>query len=233
MKNPKVAVIGAGCSGITAIKNLLQAGIKDVVCFEKNDQIGGNWVYSAEESHSSVCETTHIISSKKLSGYLDFPMPEEYPDYPSHQQVLAYFQSYVQHFGLEPYIRFNSPVEKCEPLQSGKWSITISGESPQEFDYVMVANGHHSVPRHPEWSGDFGGRYLHAHSYKNSRGFEGEKVLVVGAGNSGCDCAVEISRVAEKTCISMRSPQYIIPKFFMGKPTDEFNVGLNLSLIHI
>ena len=82
MNQPKIAIIGAGCSGITAVKNLVGMGLKNIVCFEQNDQIGGNWVYSASESHSSVCETTHIISSKKLSEYVDFPMPDDYPDYP-------------------------------------------------------------------------------------------------------------------------------------------------------
>ena len=98
-RSPRVAVIGAGCSGITAIKNLLEAGIPRVVCFEQNDQIGGNWVYSPRASHSSVCETTHIISSKKMSAYMDFPMPAHYPDYPSHRQVLAYFHSYEWFYG--------------------------------------------------------------------------------------------------------------------------------------
>ena len=226
-KNPRVAVIGAGCSGITAIKNLLQAGISNVICFEKNNQIGGNWVYSDQASHSSVCETTHIISSKTMSGFLDFPMPEEYPDYPSHKQVLAYFQSYAKHFGLEPYIRFNTSVEKCEPIENRRWRLTLSEGNEEAFDYVLVANGHHSTPRHPAWAADFSGKYLHSHAYKNNHGFEEEKVLVVGAGNSGCDCAVEISRKAKSVCLSMRSPQYIVPKFFMGKPTDVFNLRLN------
>jgi len=81
VKNQSVCVIGARCSGLAAIKNLIQAGLSDIVCYEKNDQIGGNWIYTARESHSSICETTHIISSKKLSEYIDLPMPEEYPDY--------------------------------------------------------------------------------------------------------------------------------------------------------
>ena len=117
----RVAVIGAGCSGITAVKNLLQAGISQVVCYEQNSDIGGNWIYTAEESHSSVCETTHIISSKTMSQYMDFPMPKDYPDYPSHQQVLAYFRAYAQHFNLYPYIRFNTRVEHIEKLADQKW----------------------------------------------------------------------------------------------------------------
>jgi cation diffusion facilitator CzcD-associated flavoprotein CzcO len=55
---PRVCVIGAGCSGITALKNLIQAGVKNVVCYEQNDQVGGNWIFSLKESHSSVYQGT-------------------------------------------------------------------------------------------------------------------------------------------------------------------------------
>lgn len=223
----KVAVIGAGCSGITTIKNLLQAGVTDVTCFEQNDQVGGNWIFTAGDSHSSVCETTHIISSKQLSAYLDYPMPEDYPDYPSHRQVLAYFQAYAEHFGLLPYIRFNTRVKKVEKIPGEKWQIDLDNGDTDTFDYLFIANGHHSVPRHPELPGDFTGKYLHSHNYKTNEPFAGERVLVIGGGNSACDCAVEISRVADRVGISMRSPQYIVPKFFLGKPTDTFNASLS------
>lgn len=218
-----VAIIGAGCSGLTAIKNCLQAGINQVVCFEKGDQLGGNWVFTAAESHSSVCETTHIISSKKLSEYIDFPMPDHYPDYPSHRQVLEYFQAYARHFELAPYIRFNTAVEAAKPLPDGRWTLHLSDGSQQVFDYLMVANGHHSAPKLPQFKGHFTGKIQHSHSFKNNQTYAGQRVLVVGAGNSGCDCAVEISRVADRVAISMRRPYYIIPKFMMGRPTDTYN----------
>lgn len=219
----KVCVIGAGCSGITTIKNLIQAGIKEVVCFEQNHDVGGNWLYSPKLSHSSVCETTHIISSKKLSEFVDFPMPEDYPDYPSHSQVLAYFKAYCKEFGLYPYIKFNTKVAQVNKMAAEKWEVRLEDGNLHVFDYVFVANGHHSVPRHPDFKDDFEGEYLHAHQYKINQPFKNKKVLVVGAGNSGCDCAVEISRVADKVGISMRSPQYIVPKFLFGKPTDSYN----------
>jgi hypothetical protein len=162
-----------------------------------------------------------------MSEYMDFPMPAHYPDYPSHQQVLAYFQSYAAHFGLYPYIRFNAKVASVEKTPSGKWQLKLGDGSIETADYLFISNGHHSVPRHPQLPGAFSGRYLHAHQFKNNQPFKGERVLVIGAGNSGCDCAVEISRVATFTAISMRSPQYIIPKFFLGKPTDTFNAGMS------
>ena len=98
--NPRLCVIGAGPSGIAAAKALLQAGFTDVTVFERNLEVGGNWIYKPEPSHSSVFETTHIISSKALSQYEDFPMPAGYPDYPGHAQLKDYFQSYARHFGV-------------------------------------------------------------------------------------------------------------------------------------
>ncbi|MCC6412578.1 MAG: NAD(P)-binding domain-containing protein [Saprospiraceae bacterium] len=223
---PRIAIIGAGCSGITAVKNLAEAGLTNLVCFEKGNRLGGNWVYTAAEGHSSVCETTHIISSKTLSQYSDFPMPSDYPDYPSHKQVLQYFENYAHHFGVEKYIRFNTAVAKAQKTHDECWELTLSDGSVETFNYLLVANGHHAVPRHPSWKDQFTGTYKHAHSFKNNHDMAGKKVLVVGAGNSGCDCAVESSRVAERVDISVRSPQYIVPKFMMGKPTDTFAKGV-------
>ena len=227
MVHKRVAVIGAGCSGITTIKNLLQAGVTDVVCYEQNSEVGGNWIYSPQESHSSVCETTHIISSKKMSEYIDFPMPDAYPDYPSHEQVLTYFQSYAEHFGLYPYIRFHTRVEKVEKINSERWQLTLGTGEVEVFDYLFIANGHHNVPRHPELPGTFTGNYLHSHQYKNAAPFKDQRVLVIGAGNSGCDCSVEISRTAKFVAISLRRAQYIVPKFFLGKPSDVCNHSIH------
>lgn len=226
MTNKRIALIGAGCSGLAALKVLADNGLTNLVCFEKNDRIGGNWVYTASESHSSVCETTHIISSKWLSHYSDFPMPADYPDYPSHRQVLAYFQSYARTFDLERFIKFNAEVKKVEKLDGERWRVILNDDTSDEFDYLLVANGHHSVPRHPQWKDDFTGQYLHSHQFKNNRDFADKRILVVGAGNSGCDCAVETSRVTDQVDISVRSPQYIVPKFFLGKPTDTFAANM-------
>lgn len=223
---PTVGIIGAGCSGLTTLKNLLQAQVGDVTCFEQNDHIGGNWLYSDKVSHSSICETTHIISSKTLSSFSDFPMPEEYPDYPSHQQVWKYFHDYATHFNLFPHIKFNTPVLEAKPTDDGRWELQLATGEINVFDYLIVANGHHSKPRIPTELTPFKGELLHSHLYKTNKPFTNKRVLVVGAGNSGCDCAVEISRVASYTAISVRNPQYIIPKFFLGKPTDTFNKGM-------
>lgn len=92
----QVCVIGAGASGLAAAKNFIDAGF-DVTVFEAGEAIGGNWRFAEREGHSSVFETTHIISSKHTSQYLDHPFPADYPDYPSHTQLLRYCESCAAH----------------------------------------------------------------------------------------------------------------------------------------
>lgn len=216
----RICVIGAGPSGITAAKNLLQNGLTNFVIYEKNDQVGGNWVFSPRLSHSSVYETTHIISSKTMSQFEDYPMPDDYPDYPSHKQVLAYFQAYAQHFGVMEHIRFNTEVRHAEKLPDETWRITLGDGTVEQFDYLIVANGHHSNPKYPKYPGEYTGQLLHSHEFKTNAPFRDQRVLVIGGGNSACDIAVETSRVSTFTAISMRRGYYITPKFMFGKPTD-------------
>lgn len=221
--SPSICVIGAGPSGIAAIKNLQEQGLTSITAFEKNNQIGGNWVYDENNNHSSVYETTHIISSKRWSEFEDFPMPSEYSDYPSHAQLLQYFESYAHHFSLHQYIRFNTTVVKVTRTAEKKWNVVYEdaqGVHETLFDYLLVANGHHWDPVSPQYPGEFSGNVLHSHQYKKASVFKDKKVLVVGGGNSACDVAVEISRVSLQTWISMRRGYHIFPKFIFGKPTD-------------
>ena len=221
--SPRICVIGAGPSGIAAIKNLQEQGLTSITVFEKNNQIGGNWVFDEQSNHSSVYETTHIISSKRWSEFEDFPMPVDYPDYPSHTQLLNYFRSYTQHFNLDKYIRFNSTVLKVTKTNDLKWKVVFQDERGTHddcFDYLLVANGHHWDPALPQYPGEFSGEILHSHQYKKASVFKSKRVLVVGGGNSACDVAVEISRIAPKTYISMRRGYHIFPKFIFGKTTD-------------
>lgn len=221
---PRICVIGAGPSGIATVKNLQDQGITDVTVFEKNDQIGGNWVYDEHNEHSSVYETTHIISSKRWSQFDDFPMPDHYSDYPSHVQLLEYFKAYTAHFNLAKYIRFNTQVVSVKRTPTNQWDVVFSDEKgvhEECFDFLLVANGHHWDPLTPDYPGEFNGKILHSHQYKKAADFANQRVLVVGGGNSACDVAVEIARVATQTTISMRRGYHIFPKFIFGKPTDD------------
>lgn len=219
----KTAVIGAGPCGITAAKNLIQQGLTEFTVFEQNATLGGNWLFDETNKHSSVYETTHIISSIWLSEFEDFPMPKHYPPYPSHAQLLSYFNDYADHFGVRKYIRFKTRVESITQESDKRWKIIYTDEQGQHeelFDYLMIANGHHWDPKLPEYPGHFSGQILHSHQYKKAAPFKNQRVLVVGGGNSACDISVEISRISPKTCISVRRGQHIFPKFIFGKPID-------------
>lgn len=218
-----ICIIGAGPCGLTSAKNLLEQGIDRFEVFEKNTCLGGNWVFDETSTHSSIYETTHIISSKKLSQFEDFPMPADYPDYPSHAQILRYLNDYAEHFGIKKHIRLNTSVENICRNDAGEWLVTWqdkTGIHQQRYDQLFIANGHHWDPVMPQYPGHFEGDILHAHQYKRALPFKNKRVLVVGGGNSACDLAVEIARVAKKTMISMRQGQHIFPKFIFGKPTD-------------
>lgn len=224
----KVCVIGAGPSGITAAKNLLDEG-HDVIVYDQGRAVGGNWVFDENAGHSSVFETTHIISSKAFSQYDDYPMPDGYPDYPSHQQLAAYFQGYAQKFNLYRYIKFNTRVVHCESLSGDRWKVSTEceGKNFEEiFDALAVCNGHHWLPRMPEYSGEFNGSFIHSHDVKRFSAFRDQRVLVIGGGNSACDVAVESSRVAKSVDLSWRRGYWIAPKFMMGKPADVFSARL-------
>lgn len=221
--NPSICIIGAGPCGISAAKNLLEQGLSQFTVFEKNASLGGNWVFDESNTHSSVYETTHIISSKQLSSFEDFPMPDEYPDYPSHAQLLRYFNEYTEHFGVLPFIRFNTNVLAVSQSSNQQWKVEYEDEHgchEAVFDYLLIANGHHWNPHKVSFPGHFKGDIFHSHEYKRAAPFKGKRVLVVGGGNSACDVAVEVARVANKVCLSIRRGQHIFPKFIFGKPTD-------------
>lgn len=220
-----ICVIGAGPSGITAAKNVIQAGLGDeLVVFEKNDQVGGNWVYRSATGHSSVYSTTHIISSKALSEYEDYPMPADYPHYPSHDQLREYFQDYARHFGVVEKVRFNTEVLNISREDNGHWTVRSRGadgiEKTETFGTLMVCNGHHWNPNMPEVPGHFDGQFLHSHDFKQADAFRDQRVLVIGGGNSAADIAVETARLSKRTCLSMRRGYWFLPKFLFGLPGD-------------
>ena len=228
----KVAIIGAGPSGIAALKNFKDLGF-DVTGFERCSGVGGNWRFDDPSGHSSVFETTHIISSKYTSFYEDFPLPETASDYPSHEELLQYFSNYAKNFRLNEKIKFNTEVINCEDLKNNKWEITYKDLETQKqktliFDALVVCNGHHHEPRFPKYPGKFTGDFLHSHEYKRAAPFKDKRVLVIGGGNSACDVAVETSRVSKKTTISWRRGYFLIPKFMFGLTTDIFALRARL-----
>jgi dimethylaniline monooxygenase (N-oxide forming) len=220
---PRVAVIGAGSSGITALKGLVERGL-DATAFEASDRIGGNWVFGNTNGMSAAYRHLHINTSRQKMAYSDFPMPESLPDYPRHDQIAAYFESYVDHFGIRDRIRFSTKVEHARRLEDGGWELRLDDGSVEPFDFLVVANGHHWDPRWPEpmpeGSDVFAGDQLHAHEYVDDERLRGKRVVVLGMGNSAVDIAVESSYAAERTFLAARRGAYIVPKYLFGMPTD-------------
>jgi dimethylaniline monooxygenase (N-oxide forming) len=221
----KVCIIGAGSSGIAACQVLHARGIP-YDCFEAGSQVGGNWRYLNDNQMSSAYRSLHINTSRKVMEYAAFPMPDDLPDYPNHAQIAAYFDSYVDHFGLRTTITFRTEVTRVEPADPG-WLVTTrhrdTGEvATTRYRAVLVANGHHWDPRHPEpaFPGTFSGEQTHSHDYKVPDPYAGRRVLVVGIGNSATDIAVETSRVSERTFLAMRRGAHVIPKYIFGQPFD-------------
>jgi Flavin-binding monooxygenase-like len=217
-RSNKICVIGAGASGLTVAKNLRQMG-QPFDCLERQDDIGGNWYYGRPAS--SVYQSTHLISSKRLTEFRDFPMPDEYPAFPSHDEVRRYFQDYARAFDLYAHIEFKQWVERVEPVDGEScWDVTLADGSTRRYRGVVIANGHHWDPKFPQYPGQFSGQALHSSQYKTPDVLRGQRVLVIGAGNSGCDIAVEAAQNAVATFHSTRRGYHYLPKFLLGKPID-------------
>jgi hypothetical protein len=216
-------IIGAGASGLAAAKNLKALGIP-FEALEREDDVGGLWYYGS--GASGVYRSAHLISSKPLSAYPDFPMPDEYPDYPSHAQVLAYLRAYAAHFGLYEHISFGVTAERVERAEDGSWHVALERAGRREtrrYRGLVIANGHHREPKYPNFPGTFLGETLHSHDYKTPDVLVGKRVLVVGGGNSGCDIAVEAAQHAAKVFHSLRRGYHLVPKYVFGVPTDQVN----------
>lgn len=219
----KTCVIGGGPSGLVAVKILKERGIP-VTCFEKGSDIGGLWRYNNDSGTSAAYRSLHINSSRQLMAFADFPMKPDLPDFPHHSAILEYLEDYTRHFSLRDSIRFQSTVSQVTPLDNGSYRVEAtdpSGERrSEEFSAVIVANGHHWSPRLPGFEGDFSGSLIHSHQYRSGDDYAGQRVLVVGIGNSGVDIACELSRIAERTVLSTRRGAHVIPKYLLGKPLD-------------
>lgn len=206
-----VAIIGAGASGLAAIKSCLEVGLEPTA-FEIDPWLGGAWRYTDlnEEKirRSCVAYSTVTNTSKHFSCFSDFPMPKEWPNYLSQQQYLEYFQLYAKEFGLEEKIRFETTVQAVEPVsgssqtaETGRWRVHYRNkndkEEMEEFEFVMVCSGINWDPRGANIPGldGFPGEVIHSKEYRTWKPFEGKRVLVVGLGNSAgiyCICIYQI-----------------------------------------
>lgn len=224
----KFALIGAGPMGLVMARNLRRLEVA-FDGFEQHADVGGLW--DVENPHSPIYSSAHLISSKRMTEIEEFPIAEEVADYPSHVEMAAYFRAFADRFDLRRDYRFGTCVERVERRGKGGWQITTRrGEAAESAVYrgVLIATGTFSKPNLPRFEGDFEGELLHSRDYKSPEIFAGKRVLVIGAGNTGCDLAVDAVHRAKKVSISVRRGYHFVPKFVFGRPADSLGGRLTL-----
>ncbi|MCX2782585.1 NAD(P)-binding domain-containing protein [Microbulbifer thermotolerans] len=218
------AVIGAGPMGLCTVRNLMKYGIP-CIGFEIHNDVGGLW--DIDSPTSTMYESAHLISSKKMTEFAEFPLPDHVAQFPHHSELRDYFRAYAKAFGLYERYEFNTEVVRCE-RDGNDWRITtriVSGdgkgrEQTRVFGGLLIANGTLHHPNIPKLPGDFAGEVLHSSAYRDPVIFDGKRVLLVGCGNSGADIAVDAVHRAKSVDISLRRGYYFLPKFIGGVPTD-------------
>ena len=220
-----IALVGAGPSGLAGARNLQKQGIP-FQGFEAFSDVGGLW--NIANPRSTVYESAHLISSKRTTEFAEFPMADDVADYPNHRELCRYFSAFADQFDLRRHFRFGVRVERVEPVEPGNpstpWRVSVrNAEGELEtaiYKGVVIANGILAEPNRPAFEGQFAGELLHTSQYKSAEQFKGKRVLIIGAGNSGCDIAVDAVHYAQSVDISVRRGYYFVPKYVFGKPAD-------------
>jgi amino acid transporter len=214
----RYCIIGAGPSGLVMARAFLKEGIP-FDCFERHGDLGGLW--DIENPGTPLYDSAHFISSKWTSYFYGFPMPDDYPDYPSGRQILAYIRAFATAYGLREHITFNSEV-KSATQEKGQWRVELSTGEIRYYDGVIACPGvtwHASMPN-LKGAETFTGDIRHSVSYRSVDEFRGKRVLIVGAGNSGVDIACDAARSSTKAFLSVRRGYRFVPKHICGIPTD-------------
>lgn len=227
------ALIGAGPMGLAMAKVLMEQGL-EFQGFELHSDVGGLW--DIEAPRSTMYETAHLISSKTMTEFTDFPMRDEVAEYPSHREMRRYFHDFAMHFDLYRHFLFNCEVLSAKPLggDGDGWELTWRNGDGQKhsgvFAGVLIANGTLSEPNLPAFKGTFDGEMIHSAQYRDPRQFADKRVLIVGAGNSGCDIAVDAIHHGTSCDMSLRRGYYFVPKYVFGKPADTLGGMIRLPM---
>lgn len=216
-RTDRFCIIGAGPSGLAMAAALRDAGVP-YDQFERHSDVGGLW--DIENPGSPMYESAHLISSRTMSAFAGFPMPENYPDYPRHDRVLAYLRAFARERSLEGAIEFGRSVDDVLPTE--KSATVVLGEERRTYRGVVCATGTNWDPILPDWPGTPSAEVRHVRHYRSPDELRGKRVLVVGLGNSGADIACDAARVASAAHVSVRRGYHFVPKHIFGTPADVF-----------
>src|SRR6266487_2933913 len=200
-------VIGAGPAGLAVGACLKQANLPYII-LEQNDKVGSAW-------HSHY-DRLHLHTDKRNSELPFVSYPKDYPRYLSRAQVVEYLDSYAEKLQLN--IRFNQQVISTS-CQNGEWEVQTQ-DTLYQASNLVIATGYNREPSLPSWQGQnlFPGTILHSSQYKNGEPFRGQRVLVVGFGNSGGEIAIDLWEHGAQPSIAVRSAVNVIPRELFGIP---------------
>nr|CAD2186140.1 unnamed protein product [Meloidogyne enterolobii] len=214
LQKKRVAIIGAGASGIPAAREALDHDWLPFV-FESSTDIGGLWRYKPYETEEgTVMKTTVINTSKEMTAYSTFVPPSNFANFMHNRCMLEYLRLYADSFDFNKYLYLEHKVinvERCEGFENnGQWIVQYKkGNNSEVFHEIFDA----------------------AHSYKDQRGYDDQVVVVVGVGNSGVDIAVELSRVAKQVYLVTRRGTWVL--FRNMDHSYPFDMALNTRWWHI
>jgi cation diffusion facilitator CzcD-associated flavoprotein CzcO len=202
-----VIVVGAGPAGL-AVGHALRERDVPFIILEREDTLAPAW-------HRHY-ERLRLHTSKRFSSLPGMPFPDSAPTYPSRLQVIDYLNTYAARFELKP--RFGVTVLHLDPA-AGLWHArTDHGDLTAR--HVVLATGLNAVPALPRWPGmeDYGGELLHSSAYRNGRRWAGRRALVVGAGNSGAEIALDLAEHGARADLCVRGRLHVTLRDTLGLP---------------
>jgi len=216
MKETTTLIVGASVSGLASAACLQKQGVEHTI-IEKTNSIATPW-----RNHY---QRLHLHTNKRISNLPYKKFGHAVPRYPSRQQVVDYLEEYQKSFGITPL--FNTEAKKIKKV-SNDW-ITETSTGIFKSKYVIIATGAFTKPKPVHFKGmeTFPGKILHSYEYKTGTDFEGQKVLVVGFGNSACEIAIDLYEQGARPSMSVRSPVNVIPRDVLGIPILELSLAMS------
>jgi len=215
----EVLVVGAGPAGLAVAATLKSKGRRALV-IEKALQVGASW-----RNHY---RRLHLHTVKALSALPGLPFPDAAPRYVPRQGVVDYLAAYAAHAGIEPC--FGAEATAIGRDAAGRWRTSTRSGQAFASDAVVVTTGANNHPFAPEMEGEdrfrAAGRIVHSRDYRDATPFAGQRVLVVGMGNTGAEIALDLAEQGVAVSISVRSPINIVHRDVLGRPTQQTSILL-------